>query len=730
MKRGVSLGVVSCLLLVACSMSVYSYWDGQGNHKADFDGTVYPNYGLTDFDAFALRFENTVGARRMDSILKFSVDTSFKDIASSPYWDIRQRVLLFYPPLTASASDCFLVRRNHPVMDFDTDDPGVPSFGRGSANFDVFIARQIGTASIQYQRNELFRTFYFKAGNLKPASGQAIDGTETKVIVLIHGWNPDAKTDAYNGDFATLKKNVEAAVKGTPWKVLTYHWEPDAATGPVTINGYISGARSAEIGHLHGQHLGQLLLLKCPSVQRVQFIAHSAGAWTARAATRFLMANSSANVQITLLDPFMPAQGGSESVLGRDDMSALDELFGARLSLLENYFAYDASDWYGYCTSQSFAWRGGDINKEVNDNLPLGSSLFYLQGLSDAVRNVALLKQLWLGHGYPVREYAAWVSSIPVEGKTVSPYAGYSSSSLKPVFEWQTIAPEYGWGRSMFFGEYPKTAVPDQTVVEVYAATNSPWPPLAYSFVFKGNGSSGQAYRNMMPGSYFWVTYPKAKGIQGLRSETSGVFTILGTPGTPTAYAPVADQKTTTLTYSWSTAGFAEYYRFYLKENGKLILNGVKTLQPSYVYTKHRIGSQYEWQVRAARVIDGRELLGPPSTAVSFAVVSSQALADVDVNSGSVSIYVWDYSLVDGDRVDVYVNDVKVLSNISLTASYQGKTVALKNGRNLVKIAALNEGSSSPNTAAIYISNVTRGPSSQSWSLHTGGQATLSINAP
>ena len=106
---------------------------------------------------------------------------------------------------------------------------------------------------------------------------------------------------------------------------------------------------------------------------------------------------------------------------------------------------------------------------------------------------------------------------------------------------------------------------------------------------------------------------------------------------------------------------------------------------------------------------------------------NNAGLSDVTVNAKSISITLTDDgSLVDGDRVDVFLNGVKEIDNHTLVGG-AGTVFSLEllSGSNELRVTALNEGTSSPNTAQLAISNVTAGEALQSWRLLTGESGSL-----
>lgn len=237
----------------------------------------------------------------------------------------------------------------------------------------------------------LYRTFTFPAAlaDLKQ-HGAIKEGKTRKLAILVHGWNPpDPKylgtTAALPNPFAfppwdQLERNLISMLP-PDWSLSEYDWSADAATGPIMVgdekgfDGLRNGCEAAVIGYLHGEHLGELLREKCPGVTQVHFMAHSAGSWVAYSAARYLLANlPHVQLQVTLLDPFMPAQSGYPGgVLGKKEMDSLpfkESTFTpwsqAQLYRLENYYVSDRGTGAG--TSQSFSWRADtvDINQSLD----------------------------------------------------------------------------------------------------------------------------------------------------------------------------------------------------------------------------------------------------------------------------------------------------------------------------------------------------------------------------
>jgi len=108
--------------------------------------------------------------------------------------------------------------------------------------------------------------------------------------------------------------------------------------------------------------------------------------------------------------------------------------------------------------------------------------------------------------------------------------------------------------------------------------------------------------------------------------------------------------------------------------------------------------------------------------------VIDQDLGSIRTNSKSINIICRDYQYPDGDRVTIYVNDQPVVVNLTLKQNYQSFSLPLDVGINKVKIVALNQGSSGPNTAGFKIYNDTGELiSSNEWNLATGAKATMIV---
>lgn len=99
------------------------------------------------------------------------------------------------------------------------------------------------------------------------------------------------------------------------------------------------------------------------------------------------------------------------------------------------------------------------------------------------------------------------------------------------------------------------------------------------------------------------------------------------------------------------------------------------------------------------------------------------------VNNGNfLNVYCRDHEAIDGDLVDILLNDEVVVKNVFLSSTFKGFNIPLKPGFNKIEFLALNEGDSRPNTAEFRIlddkGNVLV---AEQWNLLTGYKARFII---
>lgn len=117
-----------------------------------------------------------------------------------------------------------------------------------------------------------------------------------------------------------------------------------------------------------------------------------------------------------------------------------------------------------------------------------------------------------------------------------------------------------------------------------------------------------------------------------------------------------------------------------------------------------------------------------------FAIVpeSTGGLSDVTVDSRNVVITLTDNGAqIDGDTVTVVLNEgVLAVEHVLVEEPGSDFALTLQPGPNVLEIVAVNEGTVSPNTAQLRISNVIDGEEVQQWRLLTDETGRLTITAP
>jgi hypothetical protein len=347
-------------------------------HQIDWDTF---DYGLVNLDSYSYNLPNIQVAKEN----KMGLLTDQKE----GYYDYMYagEIILKYDELTdeTDVSDLFLCFKpqscefyllidinNSLAVTWDLEHKKI------SINMGLLFGNPLSSGCSSFGHFQLYKKFDF-SNEFKDTQNNDIPSTTKNLIVLIHGWNPDPDENKYeDGYWPMLIKSIEKALIDYPdWKLFTYNWSADAATGPPSIiGGYKNGVQAAEIAHQHGQHLGELLRCKLPNLEAVHFIAHSAGTWAARSAALDLAFYTDALIQITLLDRFIP---NKDSQLCKSRMDELDEdliklrkIRGNNKSpvyYLENYYTtFDYTDFgCNDCTEGDLNWSLPSINRKIDN---------------------------------------------------------------------------------------------------------------------------------------------------------------------------------------------------------------------------------------------------------------------------------------------------------------------------------------------------------------------------
>jgi len=105
-----------------------------------------------------------------------------------------------------------------------------------------------------------------------------------------------------------------------------------------------------------------------------------------------------------------------------------------------------------------------------------------------------------------------------------------------------------------------------------------------------------------------------------------------------------------------------------------------------------------------------------------------QYLGDFVTNGTFLSIECRDHREVDGDRIQILVNDVIVEYSMTLKGYFQGINIELVDGFNKIEILALNQGYAGENTAKFRVlDSAGMILTAQEWLLSTGFKASFIV---
>ncbi|WP_067149423.1 hypothetical protein [Pseudotamlana agarivorans] len=105
-----------------------------------------------------------------------------------------------------------------------------------------------------------------------------------------------------------------------------------------------------------------------------------------------------------------------------------------------------------------------------------------------------------------------------------------------------------------------------------------------------------------------------------------------------------------------------------------------------------------------------------------------QYLGDFNSNGKFVNVVYRDHGYMDGDIIQVRVNDDVVHARVFLSNSFKGFKLDLKPGINKIDFVALNQGESGPNTAEFrVIDDMGNVVTHNQWNLATGVKATVIV---
>ena len=108
---------------------------------------------------------------------------------------------------------------------------------------------------------------------------------------------------------------------------------------------------------------------------------------------------------------------------------------------------------------------------------------------------------------------------------------------------------------------------------------------------------------------------------------------------------------------------------------------------------------------------------------------TGEAIGNCHVGVAKVNVFVKDSGSEDGDRVKLKWNDEVIRAELTLSNAGQHLNLSLKPGPNYLHVTALNEGSSSPNTAVVVVDPCHEDGRAEAfdWQMLTGQEKFVSI---
>jgi hypothetical protein len=413
-----------CLFAVLWLMVVQTRATAQVDHRPRWLSATNLTYGLMDLDQFPVgNYEHCRWGVRMPSYSPFSASFRLSRLTAPPY--------------NNANTDLFVSRSgqlNRVTYSGTTRVNGGSPFPSNAVWTSVSSTEEGRIELLSESQVDVYRYLHFKNQLENYVNGTLVAASARKFVILIHGYNQVSRADqlatAETAEFLNLLNALRSALAGTDWVLVPYHWESDSDTGQSLIPSD-EATRAAENGHQHGQHLGELLVKGFPNLDRVQFVAHSAGAWAGRSAARYVLKYMpSCSVQVTLLDPFVPTAlfPSPNTALSSAVIGGFSNIEGSnQLKILENYFANEVSnngEWT-FGTQEVFSWsRISDRNVQVDG--ALGSFAYST-------------------HDGPIQFYADTVSAT-LPGRI--PAASLAPFDIRPG-----STARVGWTRSLFYNE-------------------------------------------------------------------------------------------------------------------------------------------------------------------------------------------------------------------------------------------------------------------------------------
>ena len=134
--------------------------------------------------------------------------------------------------------------------------------------------------------------------------------------------------------------------------------------------------------------------------------------------------------------------------------------------------------------------------------------------------------------------------------------------------------------------------------------------------------------------------------------------------------------------------------------NGTLALVGSQKIDKLVKRVNNKIQNSKKLDVRSKDKFNTQKMMD----SLRINNLTSNQNLNIFWESDEVNLEVWDNGKVDDDKINIYVNDKLLLSNYSVVSIKKIINIKITE-KSIIKIEAVNEGSISPNTARILLSD-------------------------
>ncbi|WP_051238664.1 hypothetical protein [Gaetbulibacter saemankumensis] len=156
---------------------------------------------------------------------------------------------------------------------------------------------------------------------------------------------------------------------------------------------------------------------------------------------------------------------------------------------------------------------------------------------------------------------------------------------------------------------------------------------------------------------------------------------------------------------------------------------GINTPKKQFSLFGEEFGNPGElYAKRIDKNLESARLITPEEIEQRNGSKTNQYLGDFKTKSEFVNIVYRDHGAIDGDVIQVLVNDDVVQARVFLTGGFKGYKLQLHKGFNKIDFLALNQGQSGPNTAEFKVIDDSGSIISHNqWNLATGVKATIIV---